>query len=204
MVATTRRKTVGLGILTAVIGVAIALPFALIHPVLPFTVVLLGFGAIILLQRWRWVPKHSMGYLLGCLVALVALLPAVSLFKFAERGFDDGPFYGVAYDGVITGESASDRMDYRDGELLIYNRPADKAPILAYRVEEDVEWAREMDIGQNSRYEKYRLESIEEPELAYGIFRDRLDFEANWNFGTEAGRAYLWKWGGFHRFFLSW
>lgn len=204
MAVAAQRRGVFLGMVTGAIGVAIALPFALIHPVLPFTLIFVGYGLLVLFQRWRWLPKDSMGYLVGCLAALVILLPAVFLFKFMEQGFKDGPFYGEDYSGVISGENASARMDYRQGELLTYNRQADKAPVLVYWADNDLRWAKELDVGENPRYEDYHLESIRDLALSYGIFRDRIDFEGRWSFGTESGRAYLWKWGGFHRFFLSW
>lgn len=204
MAVVKRRKGAFLGMVTAIVGVAIALPFGLIHPILPFTIILVGYGLLVLLQRWRWLPKDVLGYLAGCLVALVILLPAVSLLNFMEQGLRDGPFYGEDYSGDIAGENVSDRIEYRQGELLIYNRGEDQAPVLAYQVEEETHWATELDVAENPRYERYHLISIQEPTLAYGIFRDRMDFKGRWTFGTETGRAYLWKWGGFHRFFLSW
>lgn len=204
MVTATRRKGVAAGMLMTALFVAIAVPFTLIHPVLPFTVVLVGYGLVVLMQRWRWLPSYNSSYLIGCLVALIILLPASSLIKFLEQGFDDGPFYGEPFKGVISGESASDRLPYRQGELLIYNRSADKAPILAYQVEDETAWAQVLDVSQNDHYADYQLTAVQDPSLALGIFRDRLNFSGTWNFGTERGRAYLWKWGGFHRFFLSW
>lgn len=199
-----RRKGVLAGMLMAMIAVAIAVPFTVIHPVLPFTVVLVGYGLVVLMQRWRWLPSYNNSYLAGCLVALIILLPASSLVKFAEQGFDDGPFYGEPFKGVVLGENASDRVPYRQGELLIYNRSPDKAPVLAYRVDGETAWAQILDVQQNPRYGNYQLTAMQDPSLALGMLRDRLDFEGTWNFGTERGRAYLWKWGGFHRFFLSW
>ena len=204
MVTATRRKGVATGMLTAALSVAIAIPFTLIHPVLPFALVLVGYGLVVLMQRWRWLPSYGSSYLVGCLVALILLLPASSLIQFLEQGFDDGPFYGEPFKGVVSGKSASDRLPYRQGELLIYNRSTDKAPILAYWVDEEPAWAQVLDVSQNTRYADYQLSAMQDPSLALGIFRDRLDFLSTWNFGTEPGRAYLWKWGGFHRFFLSW
>jgi hypothetical protein len=204
MVATIQRKGVLTGMVTAVIGIAIALPFTLIHPVLPFAVLLIGLGLVLLLRRWRWLSQYPTGFFVGGLVALILLVPAVSLVKFVEQGFDDGPFYGEVYTGGVTGLPVSHRLDYRDGELVIYNRQPNSPPVLAYQVGEELQWARELDVSENPRYEGYQLATIKEPSLAYGIVRDRLNFLGTWNFGTEQGRAYLWKWGGFHRFYLSW
>lgn len=204
MVTATRRKGVAAGMLMTVLSVAIAIPFTLIHPVLPFAIALVGYGLVMLMQRWRWLPGYGRSYLLGCLVALILLLPASSLIQFLEQGFDDGPFYGQPFAGVILGKQADISLPYRQGELLIYNRTAVKAPILAYRSNDETRWAQVLDVSQNSRYADYQLTAMQEPSLALGLFRDRLDFLGNWNFGTERGRAYLWKWGGFHRFFLSW
>jgi|GEM_PF-2540436 len=204
MATAVRRKGVFVSILTAIIVVAMTVPFTVIHPVLPFTLVLMGYGCFGLMQRWRWLPKDRPSYLIGCLVALIVLLPASSVVKFAEQGFDDGPFYGEPFTGRIVAAAASDRLPYREGELLIYNRADAKAPILAYQIEDETAWAQVLDVSKNPRYANYEFTAMQEPSLAYGIFRDRLDFLGTWNFGTERGRAYFWKWGGFHRFFLSW
>ncbi|MGF1458472.1 MAG: hypothetical protein ACFBSG_05535 [Leptolyngbyaceae cyanobacterium] len=192
------------GLLIAVISFAIALPFNVVHPVLPFVIVLVGYGLIVMMVRWRWLPPYYNGYLAGCLVALIILLPTASMLKFLEQGFDNGPFYSTPYTGIVSGESASERLDYRQGELLIYNRAANKAPILAYRTEVQTHWAEVLDVSQNAQYEPFQLRSIESAEIHYGLIRDRLDFIGNWNFGAETGRAYLWKWNGLQRFYLSW
>lgn len=202
--AAVRRKGIIAGTFTAVLAVAIALPFTLIHPVLPFTLVLVGYGVVVLMQRRKWLPRYPNSYLMGCLAALIILLPASSLVIFAEQGFDDGPFYGEPFNGVIFGNAASDRLGYRQGELLVYNRSDDEAPILAYQVQTETRWAQILDVSDNRRYADYQLTAISDLSLAYGIFRDRLDFAGSWDFGTEPGRAYFWKWGDFHRFFLSW
>jgi hypothetical protein len=204
MAAISKRKGIWVNLLTAVLGVLLTLPFGILHPVLPFAVLLIGYGILLFMQNRRWVPRYPVDYLIGCLTALILLLPAVSLLRFAEQGFNDGPFYGRAYDGVIMGEEASDRLDYQQGQLLIYNRAETSPPILAYQAEDNVIWAQEMDISQNSRYDDYQLSAMTEPSISSGLFRDRLNFTATWNFGTEQGQAYLWKWGKFHRFYLSW
>ena len=201
---TVQRKQVLAGTITAILGTAIALPFAILHPALPFTILLIGFGVTMALRQRLRLPKYLMAYLTGCLVALVVLLPAVSVVKFVEQGLDDGPFYGLRYAGGVTGLQVSHRIDYRQGELLIYNREAHSAPVLAYQVNDEMRWARVMDVSQHPKYRDYLLSTIEEPTLSYGLLRDRLNFLGTWNFGKEQGRAYLWKWRGFHRFYLSW
>lgn len=188
----------------ASLGVALALPLTLIHPVLPFAAVLTGYGVVTLFEKRHWLPSLPTSYLVGCLVALLLLLPTTSLVQFVEQGFDDGPFYGKPFRGVLSAAAASDRLDYRQGELLIYNRTSENPPILAYQVDGETRWAQSLDVKQNRRYQGYQLNTVAEPSLAYGIFRDRLDFVSTWNFGKERGRAYFWKWGKFHRFFLSW
>jgi hypothetical protein len=201
---TKQQKAVWMVAITALVGIVFGLPFTLIHPVLPFVVVSMGIGLALMMQRWRWLSKTPKTYFAGCLVALVLLLPAASLVNFVEQGFDDGPFYGTTHGTFIAGEQASDRLAYRQGELLVYNRQPGQAPVLVYRVEGDARWAIVMDIHQNPRFEGYHLSAIESPQLVHGVLRDRLDFLATWSFGVERGRAYIWKWGGFHRFFLSW
>jgi len=190
--------------LTAIAGMAIALPFTVIHPAVPFAVLFIAFGLVMVLRRGLRLPKYPTAYLIGCLVALVILLPAVSLVKFMEQGLDDGPFYGTDYTGGVMGLEVSDRLPYRRGELQIYNRQSRQAPVLAYQVNDELQWAKELDVSQHPKYRSYQLSTIETPTLAYGVIRDRVDFIGNWDFGTERGRVYLWKWGGFHRFYLSW
>ncbi|MBF2036878.1 MAG: hypothetical protein IGR92_15740 [Leptolyngbyaceae cyanobacterium T60_A2020_046] len=204
MVTTIRRHGAFAGILTALLGLCFALPFTLLHPAVPYMVLLIGFGVVMALRRPLRLPQYPTAYLLGCLVALVLLLPAVTVIKFAEQGFDDGPFYGVPYTNGLTGLTPSDRLPYRAGELLIYNRNPDMPPILAYETAGTVRWAQELEIQAHPGFEQYQLDAIAEPTLAYGIVRDRIDSTATWSFGTERCRIYLWKWGRFHRFYLSW
>ncbi|NER79015.1 MAG: hypothetical protein F6K42_05430, partial [Leptolyngbya sp. SIO1D8] len=85
-----QRKGALAGIITAVLGIAIALPFTIVHPVMPFTVLLIGFGGVMAFRQKLRLPKYPTAYLIGCIVALVLLLPAVSLVKFVEQGLDDG------------------------------------------------------------------------------------------------------------------
>lgn len=204
MATVTRRTGEILGIATVILGIAIALPFSLIHPVLPFTVLLIVFGGTMALRKQLRLPKYPTSYLAGCLVALVLLLPLVSGFKFAEQGLDDGPFYGADYTRGVMGLEVQERVEYRQGEILIYNRQQNSAPLLVYQVDGETQWARELDVRQHPKYEDYLLNKIETPTVTYGILRDRLNFLGTWEFGKEPGRAYVWKWGGFHRFYLSW
>ena len=191
------------GTVTAILGIAIALPFTLLHPIFPFIVVLLGLGFLLLLQRWRWIQRPQTACLKGHFVALIALIPLSGIVTFTEQGMQDGPFYGQRYGGSLDVENASHRLPYRQGELLIYNRQDDEAPILTYQIEDDVRWATVLNVQKRGRYADYQIAAMKDPELAYGILRDRLNFRATWNFGEEHGRAYLWKAGRLHRFFLS-
>ncbi|MEL7314672.1 MAG: hypothetical protein AAFN08_06935, partial [Cyanobacteria bacterium J06559_3] len=119
-------------------------------------------------------------------------------------GFNDGPFYGENYTNGVTGLEAHHRIDYRQGELLIYNRQNNSAPVLTYEVDGGILWGRELDVRDHPKYVDHFLVEIEDLAVNSGILRDRLDFIGTWDFGKEPGRAYLWKWGGFHRFYLSW
>lgn len=199
-----QRRGTFTGITMAVMGIAIALPFTIVHPVLPFGVLLIVFGLVMAQRQTLRLPKHPNAYLAGCLAALVLLLPTVMLVKFAEQGFDDGPFYGVPYTSNLADLSRDASLDYRNGELVVYNRQEHQPPVLAYQVNDDARWAIALDVSQHRNFEAFHLSRIEAPELAFGIWRDRLDFTATWSFGSERGRAYLWKWGQFHRFYLSW
>jgi hypothetical protein len=192
------------GIATAVICLLVALPFTILHPAVPFTVVLVGFGVFMALRRPLRLPKYATAYWAGCLVALVLLLPIGTLVKFSERGFDDGPFYGQVYTDGVTGLEAGDRLDYRAGELVVYNRTDRLPPVLLYEVDGEEQWAVELDVSLKPEYGDYQLFSVSDPNLSYGILRDRVDFTASWTFGQERGRVYLWKWSRFHRFYLSW
>ncbi len=198
-----QRRGTTLSIVTAVLGLAIALPFTLIHSVLPFTVLLVVFGIFMLFRKRLQLP-HPTAYLTGCLVALVLMLPIVSAAKLVEQGFNDGPFYGENYTNGVTGLDAHHRTDYRQGELLIYNRQTNSAPVLTYEVDGEILWARELDVRDHPKYADHFLVEIENLTVAPGILRDRVNFTGTWDFGKEPGRAYLWKWGGFHRFYLSW
>ncbi len=156
-----------------------------------------------MLYRWRWLPKYPTAYLAGCLVALLSLLPAVSLIQFAEQGWADGPFQGVVYEQGTTGLPVGDRLNYRQGELVVFNRQPSNPPVLAYQVNDAVQWARSLDLSQQPGYEAVKITDLKDLSLAYGILRDRLTFTVTWNFGTEQGHAYIWKWDGLQRFYLS-
>ncbi|MEM9006546.1 MAG: hypothetical protein AAGE59_23845 [Cyanobacteria bacterium P01_F01_bin.86] len=201
---TIQRQEMFVCIATVILGMAIALPFTLIHAVLPFTVLLVVFGIFMVLRKQLRLPKYPTAYLMGCLVALVLLLPTVSAAKLMEQGFNDGPFYGENYTNGFMGLEVHHRTDYRKGELLIYNRQKNSAPVLTYQVDGEILWARTMDVRQHPKYQNYFLTDIENPTVTSGFLRDRLNFLGTWEFGKEPGRAYLWKWGGFHRFYLSW
>jgi hypothetical protein len=204
MLTVIRRRGVFAGIATTVLGLLLALPFTILHPALPFTVLLVGFGIVMALRRPLRLPKYPTAYLTGCLVALVLLLPIGTVIKVAEQGFDDGPFYGQVYTDGVTGLEASDRLPYRAGELVIYNRRAQSPPLLTYEVDDELRWAVALDVSQTPEFSEFQLFEVQDPTLLYGILRDRIDFTGVWTFGTERGRAYLWKWGGFQRFYLSW
>lgn len=198
-----QRKGLLVGSLTAVVGILIALPFTLLHGVLPFVVLLVGFGLfMVLLQAWRH-PKYPRAYWLGCLVALIVLLPTTTLISFTEQGFDAGPFYGTPYTDGVTGIAVDERLAYRDGDLMVYNRRAAVPPALIYQAGETLHWAVTLDLAPHAQESGYQLSEIEDLSLSYGIFRDRIDFVGTWTFGQKPGRFYLWKWGQPHRFYLK-
>jgi hypothetical protein len=202
-----QRKGVLVGSLVTVFGVLVTLPFTLIHGVLPFVVLLIGFGIfMLLLQAWR-PPKYPTAYWLGCLVALVVLLPTTTLITFAEQGFDGGPFYGTPYGDGVTGLEVDERLEYRNGDLMVYNRRSEVPPILRYQTGEALRWAITLDLHQgsqpNAQDKGYHLSKIENLSWFNGILRDRIDFVGTWTFGQKPGRLYLWKWGQVHRFYLE-
>ncbi|NJN21208.1 MAG: cytochrome d ubiquinol oxidase subunit II [Leptolyngbya sp. RL_3_1] len=200
-----QRQGVFVGSLVAVLGVLVASPFTLFHGVLPFVVLLIGFGVVmLLLQTWRR-PKYPTAYWLGCLAALLILLPVTTWITFAERGWDAGPFYGTVYRDGVTGLEADERLDYRDGDLTVYNRRPEVPPILTYQAGEVLRWAITLDLepGAQPHNQDYQLSKIEDLSWFNGILRDRIDFVATWTFGQTPGRLYLWKWGQVHRFYLQ-
>ncbi len=204
MLTVVHRRGVFAGIVTAILGLLVALPFTIGHPVAPFTILLVTFGVVMALRRFLGLPKYATAYWAGCLAALVMLLPISALVKFAEQGFNEGPFYGQVYTDGVTGLEVGDRLEYRNGDLVVYNRQAQRAPVLTYRVGQDLRWAVEMDVSQAPAYENYHLSKIEDLSLFYGILRDRIDFTGEWDFGSERGRIFLWKWGQFQKFYLGW
>ncbi|MDA0268647.1 MAG: hypothetical protein O3A14_17225 [Cyanobacteria bacterium] len=197
------RQGVLVGSLAAVLGIVIALPFTLLHGVLPFVVLLVGFGIfMVLLRAWRR-PKYPNAYWLGCLVALVVLLPATTLVTFNEQRFDAGPFYGAPYTDGVTGIEVDERLEYRDGDLMVYNRSPKLPPAMIYQAGETLRWAIALDLEPGVKNQSYQLSKVEDLSFVSGILRDRIDFMGTWSFGKKPGRLYLWKWGQVHRFYLQ-
>lgn len=199
-----QRRGAFMAMVTAVVGIVVAVPFTLIHPVLPFAICLGWVGMVLLLRKALPWPKYTLAYWTGGLVALVLLFPLVLAVHLGEQGFDDGPFYGQVYTDGLTGLEISDRIDYRQGELAVYNRREELPPVLAYRIDDETRWAMTLDVSQTPGYEDFHLSSVEDFSLLYGIFRDRLSFIGQWSFGQKQGRVFIWKWGQFHRFYLRW
>lgn len=184
-------------------GVLVAAPFLVIESWLAFAVLAVFAALLFSVREQLRLGKRLQACRAGVLLAVLVLVPARSLAELMESGFDDGPFTGRPFAGDLSRLRASDRVAFRSGEILIYNRKDGAAPVVEYRVDGHTEWAREMfvslgDGGENELWEMSR------PRVAYGIIRDRLEFVGTWTYGAERGYALIWRWGGIQRFYLSW
>jgi hypothetical protein len=139
----------------------------------------------------------------GVLITLVLLVPARFYAELLVSGFDDGPFTGRPFAGDLSKLRPSERVPFRAGEIVIYNRARGAAPVVEYRARGRTEWAQEMFVSLGDRGEN-ELREITDPRVSYGVVRDRLDFIGTWTYGAERGYAFIWKWGGIQRFYLSW
>lgn len=149
--------------------------------------------------------KNRIAHAVGLIAAALLLVPVAIFAQMFEAGFDDGPFHGRPHSGDISALTASHSITYRSGDLVIYNRADDEPPVLAYIVQGVPKWALELDVVGTPGFEDSHFRSIAEPiAVSSGVFRDRLSFIAYWSFGAERGYAYIWKFGGVHRFYLSW
>ncbi len=196
-------KHVLAGLLVAVPAFAASAPLLVVERWLGF-VALAVLAALFFWLRHRF---RFQGYvnaqILGFVAAFVLLLPAILFADLAERGLDDGPFYGRNYEGSLAHLKPSHRLKFRKGTLAIYNRDK-KAPVVAYVIGDHTEWATEMYVAMTPGVTQSELHHMERPLLSEGLFRDRLDFIGHWTYGAEHGYAYIWKFGGIQRFYLSW
>lgn len=140
---------------------------------------------------------------LGFAAALVLLVPATLFAGLIEGGFDDGPFVGRDFTGDLHALKPSFRLHYRMGDLVIYNRDP-KAPVIAYVTDGKTQWATEMYAALNPDSADSEFYHMEAPAIRQGLVRDELRFIAYWSQGAERGYAYIWKFGGIQRFYLSW
>jgi hypothetical protein len=196
-------RSVLVSVTVAAIVFLVALPFMAVER-------WAGFGAVAVLAFVTFSLRPRLGLRdrlpatrAGFVIAVVLLLPARFFVEFWESGFDDGPFTGRAFTGDLSRLAPSERVAFRSGEIVIYNRSRGAAPVVAYRVGGRAEWAREMFVSLGERGENELME-ITRPRITYGLVRDRLDFTGRWKYGAERGYALIWKWGGIQRFWLSW
>ena len=195
-----------LGIVVIAAGASVlSAPFLIIERWAGFAVLALLATASFLLYRQGRLPRRPWTLMLGLLAALLLLLPAAFFAQLLEAGFDDGPFRGRPFGGDVARLEPSHVVAFRSGELVIYNRTGDEPPILAYLVNGTSDWAVDMDTTANPKYRNTEFRSVSGPlSVSYGLFRDRMDFLANWSYGVEHGYVYIWKFGGVQRFYLSW
>ncbi len=133
------------------------------------------------------------------------LCPIVLFLGFAEKGFQDGPFYGRTIKGDLTGLAVSESVPYRDGRIIISNRSNGQSPVMYYVDRKNkMKWAVEMDVSMNPMYRKNRLSRVGKMKVQSGVFRDKIEFLGTWDYGAEGGYAFISKFSGFQRFYLSW
>lgn len=196
-------KSILIVLAVAVAAVAACEPFLLVERWLGFAV--LGVLAVLyfLLHRRFWPRWRLLWPGLGFALALLLLFPAAWEARFEEGGFDDGPFTGRNFTGDLHALKPSFRLHYRTGYLVIYNRDP-KAPVVAYVTGGKAEWATEMYAALNPYATESEFYHMERPVIEKGLARDELHFIAYWSQGAERGDAYILKFGGIQRFYLSW
>lgn len=190
-------------LLVASASFVVSAPFLVVERWLGFCVLVLLAVSIYLLRRPLKLGKRPIVYASGLGIALALLIPASYMARFIEGGFDDGPFVGRDFNGDLDVLKPSDSVLFRSGRLYIYNRKGE-APVIAYRAAGKTKWAREMFVSMTPGVQGSELSRIESPALTRGILRDRLDFVGYWTYGAEHGYAFIWKFGGIQRFYLSW
>lgn len=62
----------------------------------------------------------------------------------------------------------------------------------------------EMHVSLDPESDESELWEMQKPSVAHGTLRDRLDFIGLWTYSAERSYAYIWKFGGIQRFYLSW
>jgi hypothetical protein len=171
---------------------------------LGFVVFAVMAGGLLSARTWLRLPDSARAYAGWFALAIVLLLPAAFFARIFEGGFDDGPFQGRSFTGVVGGLVPSDSVVFRTGHLVLYNRDTAEAPVLAYRSDGRTRWVREMYVSTSTSPTSTMLWRMSSLSVSRGVFRDRLDFIAEWALGRERGYVYIWKWGGIQRFYLSW
>ncbi|HEY6019516.1 MAG TPA: hypothetical protein VIY48_06335 [Candidatus Paceibacterota bacterium] len=182
---------------------AASAPFLVIERWLGFTVLGALAALYFLLHRRLWPQRRLLLPCLGFAGATVLLVPAALFAGLIEGGFDDGPFVGRDFTGDLHTLKPSFSLNYRSGNLVIYNRDP-KAPVVAYVTGDKAQWAIEMYAALNPNAAESELYHMEAPAISQGLVRDELHFTAYWSQGAERGYAYIWKFGGIQRFYLSW
>ena len=180
---------------------AVAFSSVLVHPLmillfLTSFAILAIFVRLVFLKRVSWVVVS-----ISFLLAAILFSPIVVLHPFLDQGFDDGPFYGKPLDPTFEISSPTYDLPYLFGHILILNRDT-LSPVMAFRdAFGNQKWAIELSVDE---FEGAHFYSINRPRIVYGTFRDQIQFLGHWTGGAESGYAYVWKFGGFQKFNLSW
>ena len=201
-------RSVFVSLAVAVGPFVVSAPFMVVERWAGFAVLGMAALALFLLRSRLGLAGRVDAVRVGVVLAVLLLVPARFFAEFAESGMDDGPFTGRPFVGDLSKLQASERVEFRSGELVVYSRANGAAPVLAYRVDGHAMWSQEMFVSLEERVTgrpgANELDSMTRLEVSPGILRDRLDFIAEWSQGAERGYAFIWKWGGIQRFYLSW
>ncbi|MBM4044436.1 MAG: hypothetical protein FJ279_04920 [Planctomycetes bacterium] len=128
-------------------------------------------------------------------LSLPLLLPGTMLVFMLEGQADDGPFYGRKASVGVKALAESESVPYKSGRIVVCNRVAERTPVMFFEDRRgEVRWAVEMDV----------LTKVEGLHISRGILRDVVHFTGWWTAGQEQGRAFIWKFNRFQRFYLSW
>jgi len=201
-------KSVLVSLAVAVGAFVLSAPFMIIERWAGFAMLGVVALAVLLLRGRLGLASRVNAMRVGLVLAVLLLVPARFFAEFAESGMDDGPFNGRPFVGDLSKLQPSERVAFRSGELVAFNRSNGEPPVLAYRVGGQAQWAQEMFVSlaesMDGRPGTNELESMTRLTVAHGFFRDRLDFIGAWTYGAERGYVFIWKWGGIQRFYLSW
>lgn len=163
-----RNTAIGISLILFIL----CIPTAIIHPLIPFGMLLLLYVILeIYLNKHVREPRL---YFKGMGITLIFLIPASCGVAVLEGGiFAGGPFYGATYVGNLKILTPSDSIHYKAGYLISYKRNENTAPVLAYIVDQNARWASKIETDSEGLYQVNEIISL---EVHPGFLRDRINF----------------------------